>query len=242
VANTTSGTVVFDKNFAIDEIIEEAYERIGIQPVSGNQLRIARRSLNIMFQEWGNRGLHYWEVANNSITLVNGQATYTMFRSTSDGTSDATAVYGVDDILEAVYRNSSSVDTPLTKINRSSYQALSNKTSTGQPTQYFVQRFIDKVTITLYLTPGSSEAGNTINYYYVKRIQDVGDYTNATDIPYRFVPCMASGLAFYLAQKFAPQRTQELKLLYEDELQRALAEDGSSSSSYITPKTYYPSV
>ena len=242
MANTTSGTVIFDKNFAIDEIIEEAYERIGIQPVSGNQLRIARRSLNIMFQEWGNRGLHYWEVANNSITLVNGQATYTMYRATSDGTSDATAVYGVDDVLEAVYRNSSSVDTPLTKINRSTYQSLSNKTSTGQPTQYFVQRFIDKVTITLYLTPGTSEAGNTINYYYVKRIQDVGDYTNATDVPYRFVPCMASGLAFYLSQKFAPQRTQELKLLYEDELQRALAEDGSSSSSYITPKTYYPNV
>jgi hypothetical protein len=242
MANTTSGTVIFDKNFAIDEIIEEAYERIGIQPVSGNQLRIARRSLNIMFQEWGNRGLHYWEVANNSITLVNGQATYTMYRATSDGTSDATAIYGVDDVLEAVYRNSSSVDTPLTKINRSTYQSLSNKTSTGQPTQYFVQRFIDKVTITLYLTPGTSEAGNTINYYYVKRIQDVGDYTNATDVPYRFVPCMASGLAFYLSQKFAPQRTQELKLLYEDELQRALAEDGSSSSSYITPKTYYPNV
>jgi hypothetical protein len=242
VANTTSGTVIFDKNFSIDEIIEEAYERIGLQPVSGNQLRIARRSLNIMFQEWGNRGLHYWQVANNSITLVNGQATYTMYRATSDGTSDATAIYGVDDILEAVYRNSSSVDFPLTKVNRSTYQSLSNKTDTGTPTQYFVQRFIDKVTITLYLTPGTSEAGNTINYYYVKRIQDVGDYTNATDVPYRFVPCMASGLAFYLAQKFAPQRTQELKLLYEDELQRALAEDGSSSSSYITPKTYYPNV
>ena len=165
-----------------------------------------------------------------------------MFRSTGDGTSSTTAVYGVDDVLEAVYRNSSSVDSPLTKINRSTYQALSNKTSTGQPSQYFVQRFIDKVTITLYLTPGSSEAGNFINYYYVKRIQDAGDYTNATDVPYRFVPCMASGLAYYLSQKFAPQRTQELKLLYEDELQRALAEDGSSSSSYITPKTYYPNV
>jgi hypothetical protein len=242
MANTTSGTVIFDKNFSIDEIIEEAYERIGMQGVSGNQLRMARRSLNIMFQEWGNRGLHYWEVANNSITLVNGQTTYTMFRATSDGTSDATAVYGVDDVLEAVYRNSSTVDFPLTKINRSTYQALSNKTDKGTPTQYFVQRFIDKVTITLYLTPGTTEAGNTINYYYVKRIQDVGDYTNATDVPYRFVPCMASGLAFYLAQKFAPQRTQELKLLYEDELQRALAEDGSSSSSFITPKTYYPNV
>jgi len=147
MANTTSGTTTFDKTFAIDEIIEEAYERIGMQGVSGNQLRMARRSLNIMFQEWGNRGLHYWEVANNSITLVDGQAEYTMFRSTGDGTSSATAVYGVDDILEAVYRNSSSVDSPLTKINRSTYQGLSNKTSEGTPSQYFVQRFIDKVTI-----------------------------------------------------------------------------------------------
>ena len=240
MANTTSGTVIFDKNFSIDEIIEEAYERIGSQGVSGYQLKTSRRSLNILFQEWGNRGLHYWQIANNDITLVADQAVYTMFRSTGDGTSDATAVYGVDDVLEAVYRNSSNVDTPLTKINRSTYQALSNKTSTGTPTQYYVQRFIDKVTITLYLTPGSSEAGNKLNYYYVKRIQDVGDYTNATDVPYRFVPCMVSGLAFYLAQKYAPDRLQAMKLYYEDELQRALAEDGSSSSAYITPKVYYP--
>ena len=240
MANTTSGTTTFDKTFAIDEIIEEAYERIGMQGVSGNQLRLARRSLNVMFQEWGNRGLHYWEVANNSFTLVDGQAEYTMFRSTGDGTSSATAVYGVDDVLEAVYRNASNVDSPLTKINRSTYQGLSNKTSEGTPTQYFVQRFIDKVTVTLYLTPGSSQAGHTVNYYYVKRIQDAGGYTNATDVPYRFVPCMASGLAFYLAQKFNPQLVQQMKLLYEDELNRALQEDGSSSSSYITPKTYYP--
>ena len=204
MANTTSGTYVFEKGFSISDIIEEAYERIGIQGVSGYQLKGARRSLNIMFQEWANRGLHYWEVGNNSITLVNNQATYTMYRSTSDGTSDATAIYGVDDILEASYR-ASNVDTPLTKINRSTYQGLANKTSTGTPSQYFVQRFIDKVTITLYLTPGSTEAGNFLNYYYVKRIQN-------------------------------------LKLLYEDELQRALEEDGSSSSSFITPQTYYPGV
>ena len=240
MANTTSGTTVFDKTFAIDEIIEEAYERIGMQGVSGNQLRMARRSLNIMFQEWGNRGLHYWEVANNSFTLVDGQAVYTMFRSTADGTSDATAVYGVDDVLEAVYRNASNVDAPLTKVSRSTYQGLANKTSEGTPSQYFVQRFIDKVTVTLYLTPGSSQAGHLVNYYYVKRIQDVGDYTNATDVPYRFVPCMASGLSYYLSQKFKPELTQQMKLIYEDELQRALAEDGSSSSSFITPKTYYP--
>ena len=241
MANTTSGTTTFEKGFSISDIVEEAYERIGIQGVSGYQLKGARRSLNILFQEWANRGLHYWEVANNNITLVSGQSVYTMFRSTSDGTSDATAVYGVDDILEASYRNSN-VDTPLTKINRSTYQALSNKTSTGQPTQYFVQRLIDRVTITLYLTPGSSEAGNFLNYYYVKRIQDAGDYTNEADVPYRFVPCMTAGLAYYLAIKFAPDRVQMLKMLYEDELNRALQEDGSSSSSFITPKTYYPNV
>ena len=241
MANTTSGTTIFEKGFSISDIVEEAYERIGIQGVSGYQLKGARRSLNILFQEWANRGLHYWEVANNNITLVADQATYTMFRSTTDGTSSTTAVYGVDDVLEASFRNSN-VDTPLTKINRSAYQALSNKTSTGQPTQYFVQRFIDKITITLYLTPGSDQAGKFINYYYVKRIQDAGDYTNDADVPYRFVPCMIAGLAYYLAVKFAPDRIQMLKMLYEDELARALEEDGSSSSSFITPKTYYPNV
>ena len=240
MANTTSGTATFDKTFAIDEIIEEAYERIGMQGVSGNQLRMARRSLNIMFQEWGNRGLHFWEVKNNSITLVDGQSTYTMFRSTADGTSSPNAVYGVDDILEAVYRNSDNVDFSLTKINRSGYQGLSSKTDTGTPTQYFVQRFIDKITVTLYLTPGTDQAGKFFNYYYVKRIQDAGDYTNDADVPYRFVPCMIAGLSYYLAVKYAPDRIQMLKMLYEDELNRALTEDGSSSSSFITPKTYYP--
>ena len=239
MANTTSGTTTFEKGFSISDIVEEAYERIGIQGVSGYQLKGARRSLNILFQEWANRGLHYWEIANNSITLVNNQSVYTMFRAPSDGTSSATAVYGVDDILEASYRNAQSIDTPLTKINRSTYQALSNKSSTGSPSQYFVQRFIDKITVTLYLTPGTSEAGNFFNYYYVKRIQDAGDYTNDADVPYRFVPCMVAGLAYYLAVKFSPDRIQVLKMLYEDELQRALQEDGSSSSSFITPKTYY---
>ena len=242
MANTTSGTATFEKGFSIADIVEEAYERIGIQGVSGYQLKGARRSLNILFQEWANRGLHYWEIANNNITLVNGQSVYTMFRSTADGTSDATAVYGVEDVLEASYRNSDNIDFPLTKINRSEYQSFSNKSETGVPTQYFVQRFIDKITITLYLTPGTSEAGNKINYYYAKRIQDAGDYTNDADVPYRFVPCMVTGLAYYLAIKFAPERVQVLKMLYEDELQRALQNDGSSSSLFVTPRTYYPEI
>jgi len=315
---TSSGTTVFEKTFTIDEIIEESYERIGLVNNTGNQMKAARRSLNIMFQEWGNRGLHYWEVAENSISMVNGQTVYTIYRSSSDGTSDGvfsyldggislsqttltvdsvdqfptsgtllvgaeqinytgtdtnsnqitgltrgvngttaanhsdndkvydynSITYGPDDIYEASYRNTQQVpvaDFPLTKIDRSTYNSLSSKFSTGQPTQYWVQRFIDKITITLYLTPGSDQVNNVIHYYYAKRIQDVGAYTNITNVPYRFVPCMCAGLTYYLAQKFAPQRTQEMKLLYEDELKRALENDGSSSSSFITPKLYYPS-
>ena len=312
MANVTSGSYTFDKNLGIDEIIEDAYERIGMQGVSGYQLKTAKRSLNILFSEWGNRGLQFWEVKNQNVTLVDGQSVYTFFRSPSDGTSsgisttlsagintsvttigvasvtglptsgiiiigteqitysgisslnltgcvrgvngstaathstsDAVLQFpiGMTDIQEAAYRvKSTSVDTPMTKISRSQYQGFSNKTSEGLPNQYWVQRFIDKVTMTLYLTPGASEDGNYINFYYTKRIDDVGAYTNATDVPYRFVPCMISGLAYYLAVKYAPQRVQELKLLYEDELLRAEDEDGSSNSTYISPKIYYPGV
>ena len=107
----------------------------------------------------------------------------------------------------------------------------------------FLQRFIDKTTLTVYPTADSSNASKDLHFYYVKRIQDADStYTDATDVPYRFVPCMVSGLAFYLAQKFAPDRIQSMKLYYEDEFQRALSEDGSPASTYITPKTYYPNV
>ena len=313
MANVTSGSYVFDKNLSIDEIIEDAYERIGMQGVSGYQLKTAKRSLNILFSEWGNRGLQFWEVKNQNVKLVEGQAVYTFFRSPSDGlsdgipttlsaginatvttigvasvtgmpttggtikinnevitytgisslnltgctrgvngttaathsTSDTVTQFpnGMTDIQEANFRDSSTnVDTPMTKLSRSQYQGFSNKTDKGLPSQYWVQRFIDKVTMTLYLTPGSSQAGDFINFYYTKRIDDVGAYTNATDVPYRFVPCMIAGLSYYLAIKYAPQRVQELKLLYEDELLRAEDEDGSSNSTYISPKVYYPGI
>jgi len=251
MANTTSGTVTFDKTFAVDEIINEAYERIGSQVSSGYQLKTARRSLNILFQEWGNRGLHYWEVAETNIDLIEGQAEYTFYRASGDGTSSSTnassSVYGVADILEATLRSSrtstSQSDSALTKIARSAYSALSSKLSKGTPSQYFVQRFVDKTTVTLYPTPDSTNASKDVHVFFVKRIQDAdATYTDATDVPYRFVPCMVSGLAFYLSQKFNPQLVQQMKLLYEDELTRALAEDGSSSSTYITPKNYYPNI
>ena len=248
MANTTSGTVTFDKTFAVDEIIEEAYERIGSQVTSGYQLKTARRSLNIMFQEWGNRGLHYWEVGEADINLVEGQAEYIFFRATSDGTSavtDPANTYGVADVLESTLRADRTAvdqaDSAITKIDRSTYSALSNKLSKGTPSKYFVQRFVDKTVVTLYPTPDSSNAAKAVHIYFVKRIQDADStYTDATDVPFRFVPCMVSGLAFYLSQKFNPQATQQLKLYYEDELARALSEDGSSTSVHITPKVYYP--
>jgi len=250
MANTTSGTVTFDKTFSVDEVIEEAYERIGIQDLTGFQLKSARRSLNIMFQEWGNRGLQYWEVAETNIDLIEGQAEYTFYRASGDGTSSVTVapadVYGVADVLEATYRTgrtaTSQSDTALTKINRSTYSSIANKLTKGTPTQYFVQRLIDKTTITFYPTPDSTAASKDAHIYYVKRIQDVDDYTDANDVPYRFVPCMVSGLAFYLSQKNKPELTQQTKLLYEDELNRALIQDGSSTSTYITPQSYYPNV
>ena len=250
MANTTSGTVTFDKTFAVDEIIEEAYERIGVQVSSGYQLKTARRSLNILFQEWGNRGIHYWEVGEANIDLIEGQAEYDFFRATGDGTSAVTNpanTYGVADVLEATLRSNrtqtTQSDSSLTKISRATYSALSSKLSKGTPAQFFVQRFVDKTTITVYPTADSSNASKDLHFYYLKRIQDVDStYTDATDLPYRFVPCMVSGLAFYLSQKVNPQLTQTMKLYYEDELARALSEDGSAASTYITPKNYYPNI
>jgi len=248
MANTTSGTTTFDKTFSIDEIIEEAFERLGIQNVSGYQLKTSRRSLNIMFQEWGNRGIHYWEIEDTNIDLIEGQSDYDFFRSTGDGTSAVTTptngITGMSDVLEAQLRSNrtqtTQSDSPMTKVDRSTYAGFSNKLSKGTPNQYWVERFIDKVRIHIYPTPDSSNASKDMHIFFIKRIQDIGAYTNATDVPFRFVPCMVSGLAYYLSMKYTPQLIQPMKLVYEEEFQRALQEDGSASSSYITPKAYYP--
>ena len=249
----TSGTTVFEKTLYIDEVIEESFERIGLVNVSGYQMKSAHRSLNIMLQEWANRGLHYWEIGNTLINLVQGQASYVFYRSAADGTTapvvnpDGTVVlYGVDDVLEAAYRRNNGTvnqaDSALTKISRSTYNGLSAKLNQSTPSQYYVQRFTDNVTVNLYPTPDATAAGNFIFMYYVKRIQDAGAYSNVADVPYRFVPCMLAGLSYYLSMKYKVEYIQNLKLIYEDELNRALTEDGSSSSTYLTPQAYYSNV
>jgi len=247
----TSGSVSFD--LSIEEIIEDAFERCGGQGRSGYDLKSARRSLNILLSEWGNRGLHFWEVANVSIKLNEGQNLYRIYKDETARNSvttnpakigdSADYLYNATDVLEVVYRNdlTEPTDTTMSKIDRSTYQALANKESKGTPSQYFIQRFREYTDLTVYMAPSSS-TNKYLNFYYVKRIQDSGIYSNNPDAPYRFLPAMTSGLAFYLSQKVSPDRTQALKLYYEDELQRALTEDGSPTSSYVTPKAYYPSV
>tara|TARA_R100001460_G_scaffold453_4_gene2119 strand:- start:282 stop:953 length:672 start_codon:yes stop_codon:yes gene_type:complete len=219
----SSGTTSF--NITIDEVINEAYERCGVRVNSGHDLKSARRSLNLLFSEWGNRGINLWKVKSKTETLVNGSVTYT---TPSD----------CNDVLEAVVTLSGGNQQTLTKISRSEYIAIPNKTQTGTPSQYYVDRQITP-TISLYLAPDTSAVTN-IFYYYLARIEDAGAYTNSSDMPFRFFPCMVSGLAFYLSQKIAPERIQAMKLLYEDELKRALEEDGQRTSVYIAPNVYYP--
>ena len=221
----TSGTTTF--NLDIDDIVEDAYERCGGQTRSGYDLKSARRSLNILFQEWMNRGIHLWKVENETANLTAGTTTYT-------------APADASDILEMTFRQVSSgttTDTTMTKISRSEYQALPNKFSQGQPTQFYVERNLSNVQINLYQTPNTTDT--QINYNYIGRIEDAGAYTNQPDAPFRFLPCMVSGLAFYLSQKKNPQATQSLKLYYEDELQRALTEDGQRASVHLTPQNYF---
>jgi len=233
----TSGTTSFD--LTIDDIVEEAFERTGIKGVrTGRQLKQARTSLNILFAEWGNRGVHLWKVKSATIPLVLGQAEYNYANDNTNFPTD------INDVLEAYVRDNTTaaapVDTTLSKIDRSDYAALPNKLSQGTPSQYYVQRTVSP-SVFLYLTPGSSFSGANyqLKFYYIARIEDAGAYTNTADVAYRFIPCMISGLAYYLSMKVSPEMTQNLKLIYEDELQRALTEDGQRTSVFISPQTFY---
>jgi len=221
----TSGTTTFD--LQIDDIVDEAYERCGIGTEAGFDLKKARVSLNILFSEWGNRGIHLWKVALQSTNLVAGTTSY---NTPSD----------CGDVLEAVVRDTSGNDVALTKISRSQYSAIPNKSDQGSPSQYYVDRQVNPV-IFLYQTP-DAVTYTSLRFFYVKRIQDAGAYTNTADVPYRFLPCMVSGLAYYLSFKYAPTRTEQLKMYYEDELLRAIDEDGQRTSLYISPQSYYPNI
>ena len=224
----TSGTTSF--NLTIDDVIEEAYERCGIRTNSGHDLKSARRSLNLLFSDWGNRGVHLWKVTLQTQALTAGVFQY----ATPTDCNDVLEAY----ISTTSNTTSTTQDVSLTKIDRSAYAALPNKGATGQPSQYYVSREINPQ-IYLYQAPDASTY-TFVKYYYIGRIEDAGAYTNTADVVYRFMPAMCAGLAYYLSQKIAPDRIQLLKQLYEDEMLRALEEDGQRTSSYISPQNYYP--
>tara|TARA_R110000751_G_scaffold52663_4_gene114697 strand:- start:1114 stop:1809 length:696 start_codon:yes stop_codon:yes gene_type:complete len=227
----TSGTTTFD--LSIEEIIQEAYERCGMTTTSGYSLRSARTSLNLLFAEWANRGIHLWKVSLHENQLVSGQAEYSVSA-------------GVSDVLEAFVSTTgagantvNTQDVSLTKIDRSAYSALPNKIAVGQPSQYYVARQ-EVPKIYLYQAPDLNTY-TYLKYYVIKRIQDAGIYTNDSDVVFRFLPCMVAGLAYYLAMKNSPTLVQQNKLIYEDQLKRALDEDGQRASTFITPQSFYPS-
>ena len=225
----TSGTTSF--NLTIEEIIDEAFNRCGVRPNSGNDLRKARRNLNVLFSDWGNRGVHLWKVELDEIALVAGQAEYTC-------NSD------VSDVLEAFVSTTgggndtaNTRDVSLTKVDRSNYAALPNKLNQGQPSQYYVDR---QTTPKIYLYQAPDASTYTyVKFYVVKRIEDAGAYSNNPDAVFRFLPCMIAGLAYYLSFQYAADRVPLLKQTYEDEMIRALDEDGQRTSLYVSPMTYF---
>ena len=237
----TSETTEF--NPQMDDVIEEAFERTGVRGTrTGYQLRSARRSLNIMFQEWGNRGVHLWKVKLAKIPLVQGQAEYSYASDSTNFPDD------ISTVLEAYYRNNSDTANPqdiaLTQISRSQYSQTPNKLTQGTPSQYYVARRLNP-SIFLYATPSSSVSSTTTPssfqfcFYYLSKIQDVGAYNNTSDVVNRFYPCMMSGLAYYLSLKYSPDRSQELERRYESELLRALDADNQGTSTFISPQTFY---
>ena len=216
----TSGSRDF--NMDVGEIVEEAYERCGLEVRTGYDARTARRSLNLMFADWANRGLNLWTVKQATITLTLGQAQETL---------------GADvvDILEVVLRRDGT-DYEIDRISRGEYATLPNKTTQGRPSQFYFDRQIQPV-INLWAVPENST--DQIVYYYVQRIEDADTLVNTTDMPFRFYPCMVAGLAYYIAMKRAPERIQLLKSVYEEEFQRAADEDEGRTPLKLQPSLSY---
>ena len=216
----TSGSRDF--NLDVGEVIEEAYERCGLEVRTGYDARTARRSLNLMFADWANRGLNLWTVKQGTITLTQGQAQETL-------TDD------VVDLLDVVVRRNGT-DFEVERISRGEYATLPNKTTQGRTSQYWLNRQIDPV-INLWAVPENST--DQLIYYYVRRIEDADSLVDTTDMPFRFFPCMVAGLAYYMAMKRAPERVQMLKSVYEEEFQRAADEDQGRTPLKLQPSLSY---
>ena len=215
-----SGSVDFELD--VSDYVEEAFERCGLEVKTGYDLVTARRSLNIMLAEWANRGLNQWTITQRTQALTSGTRTYTLSAD-------------VIDILSAVVTRSST-DFSLTRVSRDDDLNIPNKATTGRPTQFFLDR---QVTPSLRLWPTPENSTDVVVYNALTRIDDADTAINTLDGPFRFYPCLAAGLAYYLSIKRAPNRTQMLKAMYEEEFERAMGEDRDRSSFTVTPEYAY---
>ena len=247
---TTTGTTSFDPN--LNELVEEAFERAGMELRSGYDLRTARRSLNLLTVEWANRGINLWTVESGSIPMVAGTATYSLPTDTID-------------LIEHVIRTndgSTSLQSDLTisRISVSTYASIPAKLNQGRPIQVYVNRQsaqtypatgnsttgidepagVNPPNITVWPVPNVSDY-YTFVYWRLRRIQDAGNGVNTQDIPFRFLTCMVAGLAYYIAQKYpdGQARLPFLKAEYDQQWDLAAGEDREKASVRFVPRVVY---
>ena len=211
-----------DFELDVAEYIEEAFERCGLEVRTGYDLKSAKRSLNLMLAEWANRGLNQWTITQTTQALTSGTATYNLNTN-------------VIDILSVVVRRSST-DFAMERISRSTYLGIPTKSTTGRPNQFFLDR---QITPVLKIWPTPENSTDTIIFDALTRMDDADTFINTMDMPFRFFPCLAAGLAYYISMKRAPNRTQMLKAIYEEEFQRAMTEDRDRASFNVVPQYEY---
>ena len=226
---TTSGTTAFALDFP--EIVEEAFERAGSELRSGYDLKTARRSMNLLFADWANRGINLWTIDSATIPLIAGVATYSLPADTVD-------------LLDQVIRTgagavSTQADLTCTRISSSTYATLPNKLAQGRPLQIWVQRMLTPQ-VTIWPVPDTTTAYQLV-YWRLRRIQDAGNGANTPDVPFRFLPALVAGLAYYLALKLpnGADRLQLLKQQYDEAWQLASDEDREKATLRLVPRRMF---
>ena len=225
-----SGTATF--NLDLVEMVEEAFERCGAELRTGYDLKTARRSLNLLFADWANRGVNMWTFEQGSIAMVPGTATYDLPADTVD-------------LLEHVIRTgagnaATQADLTITRISVSTYATIPNKLAQARPIQVWIERLQAAPRITVWPIPDSSQT-YTFVYWRMKRIDDAGEGVNTMDVPFRFIPCLVAGLAYYLALKLpnAMDRLMVLKQQYDEAWQMAADEDREKASVRFVPRQMF---
>jgi hypothetical protein len=227
----TSGTSTFNMDFP--EIAEEAWERAGREMRSGYDLRTARRSMNLLTIEWANRGINLWTIAEDTATLVKGDLDYTLNSSAIDVLE---INLRTDDGVQAKQR-----DLPLTRTSASVYASIPNKLTQGRPTQVWIDRLRGGPVAHVWPVP-DKDSTYKLNYFYLRRIQDAGEGSYDADMPFRFLPCLVAGLAYYIAMK-TPEladRIPLLKNIYDEQFEMAASEDREKVSARFVPRIGYP--